>query len=229
MKTVQENIAGSLLDFLYEKDFDIYSNLGYVLDYQEFDLEDACLSWLEDEEIAKEFPMVKEVRHGAEQLVVVCEDEVIKISDTSMVPVFDSLMERLDEDLRKFFAPVHLVGVCGGLTIVSQEKVTPNREYDKDFGEDPISTRYLPQRLISSLRKIHGLTIKDISRIDDGLRKTCYGINRAIIGQVDVNNHNWGYDKMGNVKIYDPIYCGGDSYDYYGYYSSDENSSGCNY
>lgn len=137
--------------------------------------------------------------YGAEQIVLVFKDKVYKISNENVGGCVNDFISSLNNQVfANFFLPYHFEDKYNECYIYSQPRL--DLSYTEKEGTllswkyefENISDEYLGAFITGLIGETAA------QEFDDEMNDSGFSF--------DIHDENWGYDKEGNIKIFDPIY-----------------------
>lgn len=163
---------------------------------------EACEEWEEFQDRIE----YDNISAGAEQIVFVYEDEVIKISSQKMDIVNDYIND-MPKEYQKFFCQLTLLDTYRDCNIYTQEKVDINRMYD----EEEVLAEYrdaFNEMESYEINEYCGILIWNaLGRSNKEYENFIEKMHSCFSG-LDCHSDNCGVGADGIPKIFDPVYLG---------------------
>lgn len=142
---------------------------------------------------------IQDIDCGVQQISIIFEDEVIKISNCDIGKEVDDFIESIKiPELRNLFGYYYYEDFYRNCYIYSQKRANDNQS--KDI---PTSNHTLDEVIDGTLSDAIWFQLDSEELFDEFntiLSESEY--------QIDLHSNNWGFDDCGNVLIFDPIYTG---------------------
>jgi hypothetical protein len=192
---------------------DIYYSNDWAARKESITDRDAYAYYLDDEDFLDNiifeyqrdtyWPELEDICHGAEQIVFIFKDIVYKITTTAVNEILESFVYNMGEEFEEIFPLCIYQETYRGCEIFTQEKVEMwSEDYYTRAKEQGIE--YLDSRNIGSCDCCAAIALQFdehyLKRLDAKMDEYYYNF--------DIHEENWGVNKEGKVRIFDPIFYG---------------------